>query len=227
MSEIRINKVVKELNIGITTLTEFLKKKGFDVEASPNSKISEEAYELARKEFVKEITIKAEAQKKGEAKLHQHETVSIDNVKEKKEQDDEEKEVLIKTTQVEPPRVKIVDKVELEPKDKKVTKKEESPETVIVPEKEKEIKKEKTTPKEEKPIEKTSPENNIKVKGKINLDDINSKTRPDKKSKKEKEKEQKPAKEEKREEKKPSDYCKERRTKRRTIGNSGNRKTGD
>ena len=204
MSEIRINKVVKELNIGITTLTEFLKKKGFDVEASPNSKISEEAYELARKEFVKEITIKAEAQKKGEAKLHQHETVSIDNVKEKKEQDDEEKEVLIKTTQVEPPRVKIVDKVELEPKDKKVTKKEESPETVIVPEKEKEIKKEKTTPKEEKPIEKTSPENNIKVKGKINLDDINSKTRPDKKSKKEKEKEQKPAKEEKREEKKPT-----------------------
>ncbi len=31
--EVRINKIVKDFNIGISTLVEFLNKKGFDVEA--------------------------------------------------------------------------------------------------------------------------------------------------------------------------------------------------
>ena len=55
---IRISKVVKEFNIGIGTLTEFLKKKGIEVDASPNSKISAEAYALVEKEFDKELLLK-------------------------------------------------------------------------------------------------------------------------------------------------------------------------
>lgn len=55
---IRISKVVKEFNIGIGTLTDFLKKKGIEVDPSPNSKISEEAYALVEKEFDKELQIK-------------------------------------------------------------------------------------------------------------------------------------------------------------------------
>ena len=60
---IRINKVVKELNIGIGTLVEFLKKKGIDVDPSPNSKISTTAYLLAQKEFDKEHILKEQSKK--------------------------------------------------------------------------------------------------------------------------------------------------------------------
>ena len=60
---IRISKVVKEFNIGIGTLTDFLKKKGIEVDASPNSKISEEAYALVEKEFNKELQLKEESKR--------------------------------------------------------------------------------------------------------------------------------------------------------------------
>jgi len=60
---IRINKVVKELNIGIGTLVDFLKKKGIEVDPSPNSKISTEAYLLAQKEFDKEHLLKEQSKK--------------------------------------------------------------------------------------------------------------------------------------------------------------------
>ena len=48
---IRINKVVKDFNIGMGTLVEFLKKKGFEIDATPNAKISPEAFDLVAKEF--------------------------------------------------------------------------------------------------------------------------------------------------------------------------------
>lgn len=60
---IRISKVVKEFNIGIGTLTDFLKKKGIEVDPSPNSKISQEAYDLVEKEFYKELQLKEQSKK--------------------------------------------------------------------------------------------------------------------------------------------------------------------
>ncbi len=45
---IRLNKVTRDLNVGITTVVEFLQKKGFTVEANPNTKITDEQFELAR-----------------------------------------------------------------------------------------------------------------------------------------------------------------------------------
>ena len=39
---IRLNKVTRDLNVGITTAVEFLQKKGFTVEANPNTKITDE-----------------------------------------------------------------------------------------------------------------------------------------------------------------------------------------
>ena len=60
---IRISKVVEEFNIGIGTLTDFLKKKGIEVDPSPNSKISQEAYALVEKEFYKELQLKEESKK--------------------------------------------------------------------------------------------------------------------------------------------------------------------
>lgn len=46
-----MNKITRELNVGISTLVDFLQKKGFEVENNPNAKISEEAYMLLVKEF--------------------------------------------------------------------------------------------------------------------------------------------------------------------------------
>ena len=48
---IRLNKVTRDLNVGIATVVEFLQKKGYTVEANPNTKISEEQYAVLVKEF--------------------------------------------------------------------------------------------------------------------------------------------------------------------------------
>ncbi len=62
LETIRINKVLKEFNIGLSTLVEFLGKNGIEVQASPNAKISEDAYKMVKKEFAKEVEIKKEAE---------------------------------------------------------------------------------------------------------------------------------------------------------------------
>ncbi|MDD4636426.1 MAG: translation initiation factor IF-2 [Bacteroidales bacterium] len=60
---IRLNKVTRDLNVGTTTLVDYLHKKGIKVEADPNTKISEEAYVLLLKEFGKGIDIDKELKK--------------------------------------------------------------------------------------------------------------------------------------------------------------------
>ena len=52
---IRINKVTKECSIGLQTLVDFLKKRGFaDVEPNPNATITDEQYALVQAEFKKD-----------------------------------------------------------------------------------------------------------------------------------------------------------------------------
>ncbi len=63
MSEKRLGKVLKEFNIGMSTLTTFLDKKGINIESNPNAKLPEEAYELVSKEFRKEQIVKEESKK--------------------------------------------------------------------------------------------------------------------------------------------------------------------
>ena len=60
---IRLNKVTRNLNVGLTTIVEFLQKKGFPTEESPNTKISDEEYDLLVKEFNKDKDIKLESEK--------------------------------------------------------------------------------------------------------------------------------------------------------------------
>ena len=55
---IRLNKVTRDLNVGIATVVEFLQKKGFAVEANPNTKITDEQYDLLVKEFSKDKDLK-------------------------------------------------------------------------------------------------------------------------------------------------------------------------
>ncbi|MBR6894404.1 MAG: translation initiation factor IF-2 [Bacteroidaceae bacterium] len=61
----RLNKALKELNVGINTVAEFLQKKGYPLEdASINAKITDEQYDLLLKEFGRDM------QKKQETNLH-------------------------------------------------------------------------------------------------------------------------------------------------------------
>ncbi len=59
---IRLIKVTKECNVGIQTAVEFLQKKGFaDVEANPNTKITDEQYQMLVAEFKKDKGLRDDA----------------------------------------------------------------------------------------------------------------------------------------------------------------------
>lgn len=60
---IRLNKVIKEFNVGLQTLVDFLAKKGYQVKASPSEKITDEQYELLRQEFGADKDLRNEAEK--------------------------------------------------------------------------------------------------------------------------------------------------------------------
>ena len=60
---IRLNKVTRDLNVGIATVVEFLQKKGHAIEANPNTKITEEQYALLVKEFSKDKNLRIESDK--------------------------------------------------------------------------------------------------------------------------------------------------------------------
>ena len=60
---IRLNKVIKEFNVGLQTMVDFLAKKGHKVNASPSEKIDDAQYELLRKEFGSDKDLKNEAEK--------------------------------------------------------------------------------------------------------------------------------------------------------------------
>ena len=89
---VRLSKAAREFNIGVSTVVDFLLKKGFTIEKDPNSKLSEEMYTLLMKEFATEKHVKEEAQKIG-LNFVQHETITIENkrltAKEKEKELDE------------------------------------------------------------------------------------------------------------------------------------------
>jgi translation initiation factor IF-2 len=130
-TNIRISKIMKEFNIGLTSLVEFLAKKGITIESNPNSKISDEAYNFVKDAFGDDKNLKEAAnvviipQKKKES-------VTIEEIhadkKEKEEQEElpEEKEIFIKISTIEKPSLKIIDKIDLNPKIKKEKKTEET-----------------------------------------------------------------------------------------------------
>ncbi len=97
---IRLSKVTKECNVGLQTAVEFLQKKGFkDVEVNPNTKISEEEYQLLLAEFTQDKGLRNEVTLKQQQRLEEKE-------KEKKEQRKRETQVVeIKVEKLAGPKV--------------------------------------------------------------------------------------------------------------------------
>jgi len=95
---IRLSKAAKEFNVGLSTIVEFLSKKGHHVESNPNTKISSDLYDLLDREFQSQKSVKEEAKKIG-LDYTSHQTISIEDkkVKEKfNESDDDVDEIFIK-----------------------------------------------------------------------------------------------------------------------------------
>lgn len=97
----RLSKVARDFNVGISTIVDFLHKKGFDIGTDPNSKITDDAFTLLEKEYKGDINLKKESEKIN-LKSHRgtHETISLEDVKDaghKHQEDDyEDDEVIIK-----------------------------------------------------------------------------------------------------------------------------------
>ncbi|MFP4023866.1 MAG: translation initiation factor IF-2 [Thiohalospira sp.] len=211
----RLSKVAREFNVGISTIVEFLHKKGFDIESNPNTKVPPDLYDILVQEYSSDINAKKESEKLSLNQLRSRkEAVSINDIDEEQEESDEEiedeedsftsdDEILIKdvssTKKPVSSKETTEEKPSEEPKQKEETAKaKEIPEPT---EEKKEEKKPEDAKKTEEPKEHADSKESVKVIGKIDLDSLNQKTRPDKKSKKQKESDRKQAEQKAKEEK--------------------------
>ena len=182
MASFRLNKVAKDFNVGIQTLADYLAKKGHQVDASPNTKISEEQYELLATAFQSERKVKEEADK---IELMTSGSNRVVEVESKKESEPENEEVIIKNythakTQPEP-------EPEPEPEPIETPESLEIPET---PETSEEPAESEESEELEEPVDnpQQDPNSPFNVVGKIDLSALNQRMRPDKKKKKKGEK---------------------------------------
>ena len=100
----RLSKIARELNVGISTIVDFLHKKGVKINSSPNEKIAPELYDMLLKEFSTDLNVKKESEKLIlRTKRERLEAISLgNNIEESAERDiqDFEDEVLIKDLRV-------------------------------------------------------------------------------------------------------------------------------
>ena len=117
---VRLNKVVKELGVGLQTLVDYLEKKGVTVDANPNTKIEDDAYELLVDRFstdknLRNTVLQRQTEKEQEKVKRDKEKAAA---KEKKAQE------VIKTEVPDEikPQFKTVGKIDLEAKPKPAAK---------------------------------------------------------------------------------------------------------
>ncbi|OYX28356.1 MAG: translation initiation factor IF-2 [Flavobacteriales bacterium 32-35-8] len=118
---VRLNKVLRELNISIDRATEFLKDKGVEIEKSPNTKISEEIHTLLSNEFQTDANKKVASIEVSEAKLKEKEVLREQRERELEERQKEaaKREEIYKATRI-LSGPKQVGKIDLEPQKKEV-----------------------------------------------------------------------------------------------------------
>ncbi|MEN8846307.1 MAG: translation initiation factor IF-2 [Candidatus Arcticimaribacter sp.] len=74
---IRLNKVLRELNISLDRAVEFLDSKGIEIEKRPTTKISEATYKILSDEFETDASKKVKSLEVSEAKLKEKEDIRI------------------------------------------------------------------------------------------------------------------------------------------------------
>ena len=236
---VRLSKVAREFNVGLSTIVDFLQEKGIKISSDPNAKLTDDQYSLVAKEFSTDSEAKKESNRVDLKNTRlKKETVTIDNINNNGTEDHTPEFISIKDEIKLENKIKVVDHIDLNRlnkqqkpeekiEEKKEEKKEEKPAEVQVketppvhtPKKEQEetqqppvartpktvIKQPRVENRQETKIgEKEETEKNrynrevsyksptpaikdVKVVGTIDLDAINQRTRPPKKSKQERE----------------------------------------
>ncbi|MBR5027736.1 MAG: translation initiation factor IF-2, partial [Bacteroidales bacterium] len=199
---IRLSKAAKEFNIGVNTAVDFLRKKGHQIDENPNTKISEELYELLAKNFQSERAVKENADKIQISTPVKKSVVEAENKAPAEEADtskDEDTELIIKDfNKKSEPKAgknngKTAEKTKPAVEKPKKTEEKTTAEPEIKPEPEEQ--KPEETKEEFQPIVISSDDSGsgpaVRVVKKIDLESINEKNRPSKKTKEQKEKERK------------------------------------
>ncbi|AUC83279.1 translation initiation factor IF-2 [Lacinutrix sp. Bg11-31] len=144
---IRLNKVLRELNISLDRAVEFLDSKGVEVEKRPTTKISEATYKVLSDEFQTDAGKKVKSQAVSEAKLKEKEDLRVKREQEleAKRKEEDAKAAIAKAKAEEVVKAakilagpKKVGKIDLDPKKKapKVEEKEVKEVKVEAPKKE-------------------------------------------------------------------------------------------
>ncbi len=115
--KIRLIRVAKEFNVGLNTITDFLHRKGIEIDSSPNTPIDADTYAVLEKEFGKNRPSGSELDTIRE-KINKKTSVSIEPEAKPKE---EKRTIEVKEELAQP---KVLGKIDLEPKKKAATKKE-------------------------------------------------------------------------------------------------------
>ena len=213
---IRLNKAAAELNISGSRIVEFLSSKGVNVDNDPNTKIEGDVYDMLREEFAADASVKQKSkqtslvrEKKETITLDDNKTKSEEPRIIEEEADLSVEQLKInahRVTNIEPEKPKKEEPVvEPEPEQKieaevasaaesapvekdEVVQETEAPEPEAPFEEPEAPAKEEPKVADEKPSEPEKEPGSVGVKmvGKIDLSAINSKTRPDKKTKEEK-----------------------------------------
>ncbi len=170
----RLSKAAREFNVGISTIVDFLHKKGHQIDSNPNTKLDPELYALLVDEYSTDLNVKKESEKLTLKTLREKHDAEMAATEEGEAGNEEPEELLIKdlTSPADTPAEKT-----REPEDKG---KEQEP----APETEKAEEKEKV---EEKPAVEEEKEEKEKlggprVVGKIDLESVEKKAKPAKKT---------------------------------------------
>ncbi|PRX57707.1 translation initiation factor IF-2 [Flagellimonas meridianipacifica] len=169
---IRLNKVLRELNISLDRAVDHLASKGHDIDARPTTKISNEVYQVLLDEFQTDKSKKVASKEVGEEKRKEKEALRIQMEQEQeerrlaRERRNAESQVIKAKAELSGP--KTVGKIDLESKPSTPEKVEEvtpveetKPEVETVPERQEPVAKEEAPKKEpkveEKPQEEETP----------------------------------------------------------------------
>ena len=191
---IKLIKACKELNIGMATLTAWCEKNGHPIESDPNVRIDDDLYLLLAKEFNKDQAMKIEADRKAAERQAREEADRKAAEEEKRVKEAEEAARQAAEAAKKEAERQAALKAEQEARQAEEEAKKEAARLAAEKAKQEASKaaeaKQPAKPKQEifslgKPELKTTP----KVLGKIDLDSIDTSTRPAKKTKEQKRKE--------------------------------------
>ncbi len=128
----RLNKVLRELNISLDRAVEHLASKGHEIEPRPTTKISSDEYEVLLDGFQTDRSKKAESKEVGEEKRKEKEAIALarEQKLEKQRLEEEAKQEVLKA-KADKLELKQVGKIDLDPKPVKEVAKEPVVEKVV------------------------------------------------------------------------------------------------